>query len=107
MRSDFGYSYNTNLLNDVVVGNLDGCLVGQSAVQLFPAAGTATINQHQIAGGIGRQCFLMPILDLDLFAGGLFNAHDEFGDSQASVAVYYAGTRLTWRYWGDCSRQPQ
>jgi len=96
--SDFGYSYNTNLLNDVVGGNLDGCSVGQSAVQLFQAASTATINQHRIAGGIGRQCFLVPSLDLDLFAGGLFNAHDEFGDLQASLAIYYVGTGLTWRY---------
>jgi hypothetical protein len=40
---------------------------------------------------------------LDLFAGGLLNAHDEFGDSAASVAAYYVGTGLTWRY-GDCSR---
>ena len=48
----------------------------------------------------------MPNLDLDLFAGGLFNAHDEFGDSQASVAVYYVGMGLTWRY-GDCSRQAE
>ena len=106
LKYRLGYSYNTNPINHSVGGNLDGFPVGQSAVQLFQASSTATISQHRITAGIGRQGFLVPSLDLDLFAGGLFNAHDEFGDSQASVAVYYVGTGLTWRY-GDCSRQPE
>ena len=72
-------------------------------MQLFQASSTATINQHRITAGIGRQGFLIPNLDVDLFAGGLLNAHDEFGDSAATVAAYYIGTGLTWRY-GDCCR---
>jgi long-chain fatty acid transport protein len=99
-----GYSYNTNPMNHSVGDNLGGFPVGQDAVQLFQAASTATISQHRLTAGIGRQGFLVPSLDLDMFAGGLFNAHDEFGDSQASVAVYYIGMGLTWRYC-DCSRQ--
>ena len=107
LKYRLGYSYNTNPINHSVGDNLDGFPVGQDAVQLFQASSTATINQHRITAGIGRQGFLVPTLDLDLFAGGLFNAHDEFGDhTQASVAVYYVGMGLTWRY-GDCSRQPQ
>jgi long-chain fatty acid transport protein len=106
LKYRLGYSYNTNPLNHSVGDNLDGFPVGQSAVQLFQAASTATISQHRITAGIGRQGFLVPSLDLDLFAGGLLNAHDEFGDSQASVAIYYVGTGLTWRY-GDRSRQPE
>jgi long-chain fatty acid transport protein len=101
-----GYSYNTNPLNHSVGDNLDGFPVGQSAVQLFQAASTATINQHRITAGIGRQGFLVPCLDLDLFAGGLLSASDEFGDSAASVAAYYIGTGLTWRY-GDCCGQSE
>jgi hypothetical protein len=66
----------------------------------------ATINQHRITGGIGRQGFLIPSFDLDLFAGGLFHANDQFGNTEASVAVYYIGMGLTWRY-GDCSTQTQ
>ena len=100
-----GYSYNGNPINHSVGDKLDGFPIGKDAVQLFQASSTATINQHRLTGGIGRQGFLVPNLDLDLFAGGLFNANDEFGDSQASVAVYYIGMGFTWRY-GDCSSQP-
>ena len=106
LKYRLGYSYNTDPINHSVGGNLDGFPVGQDAVQLFQASSTATISQHRITAGIGRQGFLVPNLDLDVFAGGLLNAHDEFGDSQASVAVYYVGMGLTWRY-GDCCRQLQ
>ncbi|MCE5301764.1 MAG: hypothetical protein LLF97_01495 [Planctomycetaceae bacterium] len=106
MKYRLGYAYNTNPINHSVGSNLAGFPVGQDAVQLFQAASTATINQHRLTAGVGRQGFLIPTLDLDLFAGGLFHACDEFGNSQASVAVYYVGMGLTWRY-GDCSEQVQ
>jgi len=67
---------------------------------LFQAASLPLINQHRLTGGIGCQGFLFPTLDLDLFAGGLFKANDTFGDSEASVAMYYLGMGMTWRY-GD------
>ena len=72
-------------------GNLDGFPVGQDAVRLFQASSTAAISQHRITAGIGRQGFLVPNLDLDLFAGGLLNAEEQFGTSQMSLAVYYVG----------------
>ncbi len=103
MKYRLGYSYNTNPLNHSVGGNLDGFAVGQDAVQFFQAASAATINQHRISGGIGRQGFIIPTLDIDVFAGGLLPASDEFGSSQASIALYYVGLGLTWRY-GDSHR---
>ena len=102
-----GYSYNPNPINHNVGGNLDGLPVAQAYVQLFQAASVAFVNQHRITGGVGYQGFLIPNLDLDLFAGGLLPAQDTFGaTTQGSVAVYYVGTGLTWRY-GDGSRQLQ
>jgi long-chain fatty acid transport protein len=101
MKYRLGYSYNTNPLNHSVGDHLDDLPVGQAAVQLFQAASVATINQHRITAGIGRQGFLIPTMDLDLFAGGLLSAHDQFGDTDAEVAAYYLGLGLTWRY-GDC-----
>jgi long-chain fatty acid transport protein len=103
MKYRLGYSYNTNPVNHSVGDSLDGFPVGQAAVQLYQASSTATIDQHRITAGIGRQGFLVPALDLDLFAGGMFNAGDQFGVSHASVALYYLGMGLTWRY-GDCCR---
>ncbi len=106
LKYRLGYSYNTNPINHSVGGNLDGFPVGQSAVQLFQASSTATINQHRITAGVGLEGFLVPTLDLDLFAGGMLHASDQFGDSQASVALYYIGMGLTWRY-GNCSSRPE
>ena len=106
MKYRAGYSYNTNPVNHSVGNNLDGFPVGQDAVQLFQASSTAPINQHRLTVGIGRQGFMFPNLDLDLFAGGLLHATDQFGHSSASVAAYYVGMGLTWRY-GDCCPRPE
>ena len=71
MKYRLGYSYNTNVINHNVGSNLDGFPVAQEAVQLFQAASVPVVNQHRITGGIGCHGFLIPTLDLDLFAGGL------------------------------------
>ena len=93
-----GYSYNTNPLNHNVGTSLDGFPICPNQLQLFQAASMATINQHRLTGGIGMQDFLFTGVDLDLFAGGLFDATDQFGSTQASVAIYYLGMGLTWRF---------
>jgi long-chain fatty acid transport protein len=99
-----GYSYNTNPLNHNVGTSLDGFPVLKDEIQLFQAASMATIDQHRITAGIGRQGFIVPSLDLDVFAGGLLPAADQFGSTRARVTVYYAGLGLTWRY-GCCQGQ--
>ena len=106
LKYRLGYSYNTDPINHSVGGNLDGFPVGQDAVQLFQASSTAAISQHRITAGVGRRGFLIPTMDLDLFVGALVNAHEDFGASQTSLAMYYAGLGLSWRY-GDCSKQPE
>jgi hypothetical protein len=68
-------------------------------------ARTATINQHRLTGGLGREDFLFPGIDLDFFAGALFKASDDFRPhASVSVAVCYLGLGLTWRY-GDAARR--
>lgn len=98
-----GYSYNTNPLNHSVGSNLDGVPIGQSAVQLFQAASVGTINQHRLTAGIGCQGFMVPCLDLDLFVGGMFNAHDTFGSTQEHVAIWYTGLGFTWHFNNCCT----
>ena len=99
-----GYSYNTNPMNHNVGNSLDGFPIPQGDLQLFQAASMAAISQHRISGGIGRTGFLIPNLDIDLFAGGLFNATDQFGATTASVAIYYVGVGLTWKYGPCCAK---
>ena len=59
---------------------------------LFP-----NINQHRISGGIGLTDIL-PGVNLDLFAGGMFGASQTFGSSTSSVESYWVGFGTTWRF---------
>jgi long-chain fatty acid transport protein len=99
MKYRLGYSYNSNPINHNVGNSLDGFPVTQEQIQLFQASAAPVVNQHRLTAGVGRQGFLLPSIDLDLFAGGLFDASDDFGShSQASCAMYYIGMGLTWKY---------
>jgi hypothetical protein len=75
--------------------------VAQAAIQFLQASEGAAICQHRFTGGFGR-ADVLPGVDLDVYACGLFPASDSFGThTQASVAIYYIGMGLTWRY-GAC-----
>jgi len=106
MKYRAGYSYNTNPINHNVGNTLDGFPVLQDQIQFLQASETAAINQQRLTAGIGRSDLLFQGLDLDLFVGGLFEATDQFGDhTEASVALYYLGMGLTWRYASCPSRE--
>lgn len=100
MKYRVGYSYNSNPINHSVGSSFDGIGgIAADAIQLYQASSAPFVNQHRITGGVGRQDFLLPGLDLDLFAGGLLPASDSFGPhNTASLALYYVGMGLTWRY---------
>lgn len=94
-----GYSYNSDPIDHNVGSRLDGIPVLQSDVQLYQAANVPLVNQHRITAGIGRQDVLFRGLDVDLFAGGMLPQTGQFGlHNSASLAVYYLGLGLTWRY---------
>lgn len=99
MKYRLGYSYNTNPTNHNVGSQLSGLPLSQSLVQFYQASETAAITQHRFTAGFGRQGFLFENVDLDFYAGGMFPASDTFGEhTSASVAVYYLGMGLTWRF---------
>ena len=105
MKYRLGYSCNSNPTNHNVGTSFDGIPVSpptnfSSIRQPF----CPSVNQNRITGGVGRQDFLLPGLDLDLFAGGMLPASDNFGPhNSASLAIYYIGMGMTWRY--DASKQ--
>jgi len=76
------------------------------AVQ-YVQAQFAAIPQHRITAGIGMRDAL-PGVDLDLLAGGMFEASQSFGpNSFASVESYWVGFGVTWRFGrGACQRLP-
>jgi long-chain fatty acid transport protein len=59
---------------------------------LFP-----NINKHRVTGGVGLTD-LLPGVDMDLFAGGMFNESHDFGLTSAAAASYWVGFGATWRF---------
>ncbi|MGA2255242.1 MAG: hypothetical protein ABSG53_11315 [Thermoguttaceae bacterium] len=99
MKYRLGYSWNSNPTNHEVGTSFDGIPVSRDQLQFYQAAIIPAVNQNRITGGIGRQDFLFPGMDLDLFAGGMLPASDNFGPhNSASLAVYYIGMGMTWHF---------
>ena len=100
MKYRLGYSFNSNPTNHDVgtsFAGIGGLTTDQ--IQFYQAAILPFVNQNRITGGVGRQDFLLPGLDLDLFAGGLLPASDNFGiHNRASLGIYYIGMGMTWRF---------
>jgi len=105
MKYRLGYSWNSNPTNHEVGTSFDGIPVSRDQLQFYQASILPAVNQNRITGGIGRQDFLLPGMDLDLFAGGMLPASDNFGPhNSASLAVYYIGMGMTWRF-DSCKQQ--
>jgi long-chain fatty acid transport protein len=90
-----GYVWAENTTRSIVAPSF-GPIMPQAGVEyiqaLFPS-----INQHRISGGIGIKD-LLPGVDLDLFAGGMFDTTQRFTFSDASVESYWVGFGTTWRF---------
>jgi len=72
---------------------------GQPAIE-YVQAQFAAINEHRISGGVGIED-LLPNVDFDLFAGGMFGTSQEFGAfTSATVASYWIGAGVTWHFDG-------
>jgi long-chain fatty acid transport protein len=103
-RLRVGYAYNTNPVRshagrNVGPGPLTG---GISAVEYLQATMAGAASQNRITAGIGYQDIL-PGVDLDLFAGGMFEGDEEYGShSKSSVESYWIGLGLTWRIGAGC-----
>ncbi len=68
-----------------------------SAIQYLQGQ-MAAVNEHRISAGVGVRDVL-PGLDFDLFAGGMFEASQQFGPfTSASVESYWLGAGMTWRF---------
>jgi long-chain fatty acid transport protein len=99
MRLRVGYAYAENIMRDIP-GTAVGGIVPPSVE--YVQAQFAAINQHRVSGGIGMRDAL-PGVDLDIFAGGMFDASDTFGTTTATVSSYWLGAGLTWRFGrGSC-----
>lgn len=93
-----GYVWAENLLKDIPPGEAGGILPdgGVNALQ-YVQAQFATVAEHRISAGISIPN-LLPGVDLDIYAGGMFKGSQQFGESFASIEGYWLGGGLTWRF---------
>jgi long-chain fatty acid transport protein len=109
IRLRLGYAYATNPI-DQTLGNSAGGILppvqAQAALQYVQAT-VAVVNPHRISCGVGIRDVL-PGVDLDFLAGGMFRAEQDFGPfTSASVQGYWVGAGFTWRFGrGACQRLP-
>ena len=96
VRLRLGYAWNENPMRDSVGDRLSGFPAGAAQVQYIEAL-FAAIPQDRITGGVSVRDVL-PGVDLDLFAGGMFEQSQTFGITTATVASYWIGTGITWRF---------
>jgi long-chain fatty acid transport protein len=103
IRLRIGYAWNENPMRDAVGGSAGGILPpgGAAHVQYLEAL-FAAIPQHRVTGGVSVHDVL-PGIDWDFYAGGMFEDSQTFGVTTATVKSYWVGTGLTWRFGrGDC-----
>ena len=96
-----GYSYNTNPMRDPIVTEIGGVPVDDGIPALrYIQAQFAAICQHHLTGGVGVSDVL-PGIDLDVLAGGMFQESQQFASTIATVESYWAGAYFTWRFGAD------
>jgi long-chain fatty acid transport protein len=108
VRLRAGYAYADNPLDPSPSGRPGGLQPPGAQEALYYMQGLLAIsNRHRISGGVGIQD-LLPGIDLDLLAGGMFEDDQQLGQfTSTSVASYWAGAGLTWRFGrGGCQRLP-
>jgi long-chain fatty acid transport protein len=99
-----GYAWAQNPLDPTPGVNLGGVVQpgGLPAVR-YTQGLLAIANQHRISGGIGI-VDVLPGINLDLFAGGMFRDTQQLGNfTTTSAASYWVGFGLTWQFGrGSC-----
>jgi long-chain fatty acid transport protein len=98
-----GYALAENPIDSNTGTMVDGIPVpgGIPSVK-YVQAQFAVVNQHRISGGLGVSDVL-PGLDFDFLAGGMFPASAQLGAlTRVDVSSYWLGVGLTWRFGRGC-----
>ena len=98
IRVRAGYAWNENPMRDAVGGSAGGILPpgGAAHIQYIEAL-FAAIPQHRVTAGVSVRDVL-PGIDMDFYAGGMFEESQTFGLTTATLKSYWVGTGLTWRF---------
>jgi long-chain fatty acid transport protein len=97
-RLRLGYGFNENPMADARLTSIGGVPLPDGVPALRYIQGQfAAVSQHRITAGAGMSDVL-PGIDLDFLAGGMFEESDEFASTIASVESYWIGSYFTWRF---------
>lgn len=98
VRMRVGYAWNENPMRDLVGDNAGGIVPpgGTDHIQYVQAL-FAAIPQHRVTGGMSIRDVL-PGIDMDFYAGGMFENTETFGVTTAKLQTYWVGTGFTWRF---------
>ncbi|MEX2188341.1 MAG: hypothetical protein WD875_16155 [Pirellulales bacterium] len=103
VRLRAGYTYAENAMDPNPGGAAGGISPpGAVAAIQYAQAQFAAINRHRVSVGVGMRDVL-PGVDVDLLAGGMFDESQAFGSAtSASVESYWVGMGMTWRFGRGC-----
>ncbi|MGN6546863.1 MAG: hypothetical protein ACTHK7_17545 [Aureliella sp.] len=106
LRLRSGYVWAENPLDDTPGPNIGGVVQsGGLAAVRYSQALMAITSQHRMTLGVGV-VDVMPGIDFDLHGGGMFRDSQQLGDfTSTSIASYWLGFGLTWRFGGKPSAQ--
>jgi hypothetical protein len=99
LRLRAGYALAQSPIDPSVGTSVAGIPVpgGVPAVKYLQAQ-FAVVNEHRLSIGMGVRD-VMPGLDFDILAGGMFSASAQLGDfTSTSLNSYWIGAGLTWRF---------
>lgn len=103
-----GYVWAENPMDPAPGPDLGGVIQpGDLPVVRYSQGLLAITSQHRISFGVGV-ADVMPGIDMDLMAGGMFPDSEQHGDfTSTSIESYWVGFGLTWRFpnagCNDCS----
>jgi long-chain fatty acid transport protein len=93
-----GYAWAENPLDDRPNVNVGGVPLGSLPAVRYTEGLLAITSQHRMSFGIGVSDVL-PGIDLDMMAGGMFKDTEQLGPfTTTSIESYWIGFGLTWRF---------
>ena len=103
-----GYVWAENPIDQTPGSNLGGVIQpGDFAAVRYTQGLLAITSQHRISFGVGI-VDVLPGIDLDLMAGGMFRDREQLGEfTSTSIEGYWIGTGLTWRIGHDSNERSQ
>lgn len=106
-RLRLGYAYAENPVDPLPFGDLGGVFPPGGPAGLRYLQGLLAISsEHRISAGIGV-VDVLPGVDLDLAAGGMFRDTEQLGPSTTTaISSYWIAFGLTWRFGPCCQTLP-